>query len=424
MKHTLLASTALIALAGAAAAEIKLTGTARIGILSTEGSAAGATVKADSVREISAGDRAFISAMDAVAGYSHHDAAGTAIAVVGTIATVSNVTDAELLEVNNLRAVIARETNNAATVSLRAHAVRDLASMDAVIARLNAATATASAATQSKTEAVNRVRVSFALSGATDNGLEFGASVRADHGGNSSTGSQYLSGAFGKISAGDLNGADEVTAGNLSGVGTSGMDGASHQEFTYASASHNLGYEVSMSGVTFAASTDTVRGADSTKTGSNSALGLKWTGDMGGASVTVGVGTASIGTVTQDTYSATVAMGGLSITAISSTNDNGPAVALGATAASAQGATGTAHVAASKAADNFDTDHSGLSITYAMDAMTVTGFTRTESTQGVADKDYSGIGFAYSLGNGATLKAGFVDANDTSLMDFGVNFSF
>ena len=65
----------------------------------------------------------------------------------------------------------------------------------------------------------------------------------------------------------------------------------------------------------------------------------------------------------------------------------------------------------------------GLSISYAMDAMSVTAFTRTESSTGSVDKDYSGVGFTYDLG-GATLKAGFVDANDISIMDFGVNFSF
>ena len=47
-------------------------------------------------------------------------------------------------------------------------------------------------------------------------GLEFGASIRADNAaaGNSGTGgSQYLSGSFGKISMGDLNGADEDMVG-------------------------------------------------------------------------------------------------------------------------------------------------------------------------------------------------------------------
>jgi hypothetical protein len=177
-----------------------------------------------------------------------------------------------------------------------------------------------------------------------------------------------------------------------------------------------------MSGVTFAASTDLARGADSTKTGSNSALGLKWSGDMGGATVGIGVGQSKIGLATQDSMSASVSMGGLSLKVVSHTNDNGPAVTASGTVSSTT--SGTAHVAATTAAaDNFDTDQTGLSLSYSMDNMTVTAYTRTVATTGAADKDYSGVGFAYDLG-GASLKAGFVDADNVSVMDFGVTFSF
>jgi hypothetical protein len=218
---------------------------------------------------------------------------------------------------------------------------------------------------------------------------------------------------------GDLEGADEQLVGNLSGVGSSGA--GSHQEFAYQSTDHNLGYSVSMAGVSFAATTDLVRGADSTKTGSNTSYGVKWSGDMGGATVGLAVGTSKIGNVTEDSMSIGVSMGGLSITAVSHTNDNGPLVA--SIAATASTASGTTHVGDTAEVTNSDTDTTGLSISYAMDAMSVTAYTRTETTAGVADKDYSGVGFTYNLG-GATLKAGFVDANDISIMDFGINFSF
>jgi hypothetical protein len=120
--------------------------------------------------------------------------------------------------------------------------------------------------------------------------------------------------------------------------------------------------------------------------------------------------------------SASVSMGGLSLKIVSHTNDNGPAVVASGTSSST--ASGTAHVAATTAAaDNFDTDQTGLSLSYTMDNMTVTGYTRTVATTGAADKDYSGVGFAYNLG-GASVKAGFVDADNISVMDFGVTFSF
>ena len=92
------------------------------------------------------------------------------------------------------------------------------------------------------------------------------------------------------------------------------------------------------------------------------------------------------------------------------------------TTRSASGST-TAAVLDTLAVANNDTDQTGVSISYAMDSMTVTGFTKTVSTLGAADMDYSGFGFAYDLG-GVSLKAGVVDANDTQLVDFGLSFSF
>jgi outer membrane protein OmpU len=418
MKHNLLDYKALFSMTSAAAAEITISGTARIGLVTTEGAAA---VAADSTMNTTAAANALLNILDGTASYTRIGALNTTVgvALTGTVATINGVTAAERLLIGELRANIARETTqNAGTPGLRAAAVVDLASIDGIIAAMDASTSAAVAKAQDTTVGKNRVRISFAGSGTTDGGLTYGFSARADHSNTSTGGSQYISGAFGKISMGDLNGGDEQLVGNLSGVGSSGA--GSHQEFAYQSSAHNIGYSVSMAGVSFAATTDLVRGADSTKTGSNTAYGVKWSGDMGGATVGLALGTSKIGNVTEDSMSVGVSMGGLSVTAVSHTNDNGPATA--ATAATT-GASGTAHVAAVAAATNADTDTTGLSISYAMDAMSVTAYTRTESTAGATDKDYSGVGFTYNLG-GATLKAGFVDANDISIMDFGINFSF
>ena len=428
MKHTLLTSTALVALSSAAFAEVTVSGSARIGIMTTEGSASTA---ADSVMALSTADEAFAVAMDALALYSSAgDAGTTAVALNAAVADNAAMTTAERAVYTNLRANIARVAAghhqivaSSPSEAERLAAVTDLASLDAILARADATTSALVAATSDQTVGKNRMRVKFAASGETDGGLAFGASFKAHEsaGGSAGThGSQYISGAFGKISMGDLNGADEQTAGNLSGVGFAGA--GSHESTSYQSSGHNLAYSVSMSGVTFAASTDLARGADSTKTGSNSALGLKWSGDMGGATVGIGVGQSKIGLATQDSMSASVSMGGLSLKIVSHTNDNGPAVVASGTSSST--ASGTAHVAATTAAaDNFDTDQTGLSLSYTMDNMTVTGYTRTVATTGAADKDYSGVGFAYNLG-GASVKAGFVDADNISVMDFGVTFSF
>jgi hypothetical protein len=108
-----------------------------------------------------------------------------------------------------------------------------------------------------------------------------------------------------------------------------------------------------MAGVSFAATTDLVRGADSTKTGSNTAYGVKWSGDMGGATLGVAVGTSKIGNKTENSMSVGVSMGGLSIKAVSHSNDNGPAVAA---VDEAKATATTAHVFAAAKVDNLDTD--------------------------------------------------------------------
>jgi outer membrane protein OmpU len=413
MKHTLLATTALVALTGAAAAEITISGTARIGMVTTEGAAAvtGSTTYNAITTKMETTINTIGATAAAVAGANE-----TAFLGVNADATVTSAEyAAAVVKIDNV--IQDLSNSGGTTAALGAASLNHIASLNAIKAAMRTVVATTAKAADT-TVGKNRVRISFAGSGTTDGGLTYGFSARADHSNTSTGGSQYISGAFGKISMGDLNGGDEQLVGNLSGVGSSGA--GSHQEFAYQSSSHNLGYSVSMAGVSFAATTDLVRGADATKTGSNTAYGVKWSGDMGGATVGLAIGTSKIGNVTEDSMSVGVSMGGLSIKAVSHTNDNGPA---GTDVAEKAGTASVTYASAVTGAANLDTDTTGLSISYAMDAMSVTAYTRTESTSGVADKDYSGVGFTYNLG-GATVKAGFVDANDISIMDFGINFSF
>jgi outer membrane protein OmpU len=72
----------------------------------------------------------------------------------------------------------------------------------------------------------SRVRVAFTLTQETDAGVTFGGSIRADNasaGNNGQGGSVFMSGAFGKLSMGDVDGAAEAAVGNLSGVGYTGL---------------------------------------------------------------------------------------------------------------------------------------------------------------------------------------------------------
>ena len=398
MKHTLLATTALIAMTGAAAAEITVSGTGRVGIKTTEGAAATGRVAAKA-GSISAAADAWYTLYVAGAGTGGVAITTAGAAVAATtgvivadqvlLATALTGAKADLLaaQVNyaDLAALAATTEANLTTargvITSRQNDVDSLTEIKAAADGTQEVLAAAKAA--DTTAAVNRVRISFAGSGETDSGISYGLSARADQSNTTTGGSQYISGAFGKIKMGDLGGADKDAAGHIAGgVGVSGMGSAN--EIAYQASGHNLGYEFSAGGITFGYSQDTA-----IQTGSNSAMGIKWSGDMGGTGITAGIGQSKMGTATQSTMSLAVSMGALTIKGISSTNDNGPAV----TVAAAAGAVGTRYTAGSTTANN-DTDHTGVSVSYAMDAVSVTAYTKTVATLGAVDEDYK-IGRAH-----------------------------
>lgn len=442
MKHTLLATTALVAMTGAAAAEVTVTATARVGLRTTEGTAA---VAANANREFSTLSAAGVTALGVLEGlYSGTDAltAGGSqdsglVTNSATLATVA-ATAADVVEVDNiihniqmdldaLAAADLDDNGGAVDLAARVDAAADLndslASAQAIRAEMVSGEHAAVAAVADQTDAVNRVRVSFGMSGESDSGIAYGASIRADNSGvgaSGTGGSQYVSGAFGKVKMGDLGGADKDAAGHLAGVGLTGL--GDHNEIQYQAADHNVGYEYSASGVTFGYSQNTA-----VRTGSNSAMGLAYSGDMGGATISVGIGQSKLGTATQTTMSAAVSTAGFTVKAITSTNDNGTTAAVTGVALDLTGADpsddNTVYVAAAAEVDNPDLDSTGFSVSYAMDALTMTAFTMTESLAGSADADFSGFGFAYDMG-GVHVKAGVVDNNDQQIIDFGLSFSF
>ena len=440
MKHTLLATTALVAMTGAAAAEVTVTATARVGLRTTEGTAA---VAANANREFSTLSAAGVTALGVLEGlYSGTDAltAGASqdsglVTNAATLATVA-ATAADVVEVDNiihniqmdldaLAAADLDDNGGAADLAARVDAAADLndslASAQAIRAEMVSGESAAVAAVADQTDAVNRVRVSFGMSGETDSGIAYGASIRADNSGvgaSGTGGSQYVSGAFGKVKMGDLGGADKDAAGHLAGVGLTGL--GDHNEIQYQAATHNVGYEYSASGVTFGYSQNTA-----VRTGSNSAMGLAYSGDMGGATISVGIGQSKLGTATQTTMSASVSTAGFTVKALTSTNDNGITAEVEGVAQVLGGtdAGNVTYVAAVAEANNPDLDSTGVSVSYAMDALTMTAFSMTEALEGEEDADFTGFGFAYDMG-GVHLKAGVVDNNDQQIIDFGLSFSF
>ncbi len=73
----------------------------------------------------------------------------------------------------------------------------------------------------------SRFRVIFTASGESDTGFAFGATVRNDQSGvgneANNDSSVYISGSFGKLSMGDVDGAAAAAVGQVSGVGYTGL---------------------------------------------------------------------------------------------------------------------------------------------------------------------------------------------------------
>lgn len=289
----------------------------------------------------------------------------------------------------------------------------------------------------------SRVRVAFGLSGETDTGLAFGASIRADNAGNGSgatisdvngassqsAGNVFVSGAFGKLSMGDVDGAAELVVGDLAGVGLTGLGDLNENAFLSNSAATRRSaarYEYSTGGLTFALSADNPQ----TDTVVDTPL-LTTVAGTGNTSNVYSVGVKyaidaysfGIGYETSDVY--TPATG--TFRSVDHIIVSGEATFSGVTLKAVYGEADDFAVAGSKFKQY------GLSASYKVDALTVTGFHRVSENAVAADlrKDkFTGIGASYALGGGASVVGGLVDVNrggtavDETRADLGLSFSF
>jgi outer membrane protein OmpU len=329
-------------------------------------------------------------------------------------------------------------------------------------------------------------------SGTTDGGLAFGGSfgVHDNAGANSGTaGSTFISGAFGKISMGGLDSGDAAAVGQLASVGYTGLgstnsinyaadgfdgfglvkssatvdnvDDAGGAKVLYTYAANGLSLNVSTAQLSNTATDHTAYG-----------VGAAYT--TGALTVAVGYGDTDItlgniqtyvadsdvtttnavpginklggytGSVTDTSVSATYVMGATTIKAIY--QDKALDVTRAATDATlTQGA-----VAANT--HTLSATSMGLSVAHKMDALTLTAFsvsTAIDTTLASSDATVSryGVGAAYDLGGGASVKAGWVSVDTPAIaagtyssgtavtrgaasttsynaFDVGVNFSF
>ncbi|OOY18996.1 hypothetical protein BMI86_17750 [Thioclava sp. DLFJ5-1] len=302
----------------------------------------------------------------------------------------------------------------------------------------------------------SRIRVSFTASGTTDGGLEFGGSVRADQAIGATRGTEasvYISGAFGKLSMGDVVGAPEALFGDFYEVGYTDLDGRGGNDIGYLTADNGGNVDcASTAGLSACANT----GPNLLYTGTFGAFSVaasmsdgKLNGaTIGGLGVPVAVGNstvaAALGTtetsVTQEYAIAgaytfgnyTVGMGyeySNGRNQLSGTDVDVDMVSLAGVGQF--GNTSVKGVIAHRGQDA-DVDWYGIGASSVFGATTVGGYVQyMKDNNALAGTDddvtWYGIGAEYDLGGGASIKGGIAD-NDNSdtdpIADLGVTFSF
>ena len=254
--------------------------------------------------------------------------------------------------------------------------------------------------TESDLAFTSRARVKFTLSGSTDGGLEFGASFRADNAAAASSGtagSAFISGAFGKLSMGDVDGAANAAVGHVSGVGLTGLGDLNESTFI-----------ANGSGVT-----------------DPSALYEYSTGDLTIYASATNPGPAAPATLDAYSIAAKYALGDYTValgyeTVNNVTNDDQIIAGVSATfgAATVKAKYGQANVGL------LNGNQYAISVDYKMDALTVTAFYNNKVD--IGGQEAYGLGASYDLGGGASLVGGY-SQNQTSneaAYDLGVSMSF
>ena len=269
----------------------------------------------------------------------------------------------------------------------------------------------------------SRARVKFSMSGETDGGIAFGASFRAHNAASAASGTAgdvYISGAFGKLSMGDVDGAAAAAVGQASGVGLTGLGDFNEIAYLTGNEDPTALYEYS---------TGSFAGYISGNTTGDYAVGAAYTA----GSFKFSAGYESVDDGSDMTGSSWGSGGKMDF---SNFFGNGATqVVVGADATF--GAVTAKLRFARYDEDNYDgtMDQTSLSVDYAMDALTVTAYVGTlaggENYSG-DDASFYGVGAAYDLGGGASVVGGYSnqdydDYNPSlsgSRFDLGLSFSF
>lgn len=277
----------------------------------------------------------------------------------------------------------------------------------------------------------SRIRVSFTASGTTDGGLEFGGSMRADQAGGAKNGtaaSVYISGAFGKLSMGDVVGAPEALFGDLPEVGYTDLDGAGFKQGTspVLTGRPNLGAN-EIPYLTGDNSGNVVGSA------TNSGPNLLYTGTFGAFSVAASMSDGKdVSTSVNQEYAVAGAYTfgnytvGLGYEIVDPTTGSNAKQATLSGVAQFGNTSVKAYYADGSGSNNLDKAY-GIGATSVFGATSVMAYVNYAKNDTGLDGTTYGLGAAYDLGGGASIVGGVADsdiAGTDTQADLGVKFSF
>ena len=275
------------------------------------------------------------------------------------------------------------------------------------------------------------IDVTFTMSGETDGGLTFGASVDLDEGGDAADATNndqedggatiFISGAFGTVTLGDTDGALDwalTEAGNVGNPGSIADDETAHAGYlgSYLDGAFDgqiLRYDYSAGDFGVAVSVE-LDDADVFDEGF--AIGLRYGLDLGGADVSLGIGYQEADVSDAIGVSATATLAnGLSFGA-TYTDFSDTAVDFGALGVD----------------DNPVDSHFSIGVGYTTGAFTVhANYGDFDGDDGAGGVDHDGFGIAatYDLGGGAIVHFGYGSSDVDTVGDFdtvslGLGLSF
>ncbi|WP_435256904.1 porin [Thioclava sp. FR2] len=264
----------------------------------------------------------------------------------------------------------------------------------------------------------SRIRISFTASGETDGGLSFGGSIRADNAGGGAAGtagSVFVSGAFGKLTMGDVGGAAEFAVPHVDGVGLTGLGDMNENLYLSNKRRSAARYEYSAGAISFAISADNP--------------------GLDGAGVSYNLGNVVTGLLpTQNTYAVGVKYStdaytvglGYETTDIAGTSVDH--VIIGGSATFSGITFKLAHGQADIGAATYK--QTAVSASYSMDGLGLTAYYRQNGVDVFGgDMKAYGVGASYDLGGGAKVVGGIANSKvgagaSTTVADVGLSFSF